>query len=423
MFIPPRRSGVSRCCHLPTALLCSAMLFSSTAPIAAERSASMFSFSSFGTFGLIHSNEDEADFTTSVLQPTGAGYSRAWSADVDSRLGAQLIASFTPTVSAMLQVIAEQRYDNTDTPHLEWANIKYELTPEASVRVGRTVLATFLISDSRKVGYANPWIRPPVEVYSLVPITNNDGIDATYRLRLGNVIQTISGSYGVTTVGFPGGGKAEARRLWLIADTIEYGFATVHLSYMEANATLTSITALFDTFRQFGPSGRALADRYDLNHKRAQFVALGGLYDPGEWFVTGEWGYRNLRSALGRSSAWYTSGGYRWREFTPYLTYSSIEADSNTTDPGLNVSALPPALAAPATGLNAALNSLLGSIAVQQTISVGTRWDFAKNVCFKLQYDRLYLGAGSPGTLTNLQPGFRLGGRVDLVSAAVDFVW
>ena len=73
-------------------------------------------------------------------------------------------------------------------------------------------------------------------------------------------------------------------------------------------------------------------------------------------------------------------------------------------------------------GLNTELNSILGSIAVQKTISVGARWDFLKNVDLKLQYDRTRLGAGSPGTLINLQPDFRPGVGVNLFSIAIDFV-
>jgi hypothetical protein len=117
-----------------------------------DPSASIFSFSAFGTLGLVHSSEDDADFTASPLQPTGAGYTRPWSPAVDSRLGAQLTVRFTPQLSAMLQVIAEQRNDDTCTPHVEWANISYQATPDFSVRLGRIVLPTFLLSDSRKVG-------------------------------------------------------------------------------------------------------------------------------------------------------------------------------------------------------------------------------------------------------------------------------
>ena len=156
----------------------------------------MFSFSGFGTLGVVHSSEDNADFTSSVFKPNGAGYSHTWSADVDSLIGAQVTANLTPQLSAVLQVISEQNYDNTYRPHVEWANIKYQFTPDFSVRVGRIVLPGFLVSDYRKVGYANPWVRPPLEVYSLVPITNNDGVDASYRLHFGEFTNTVQGAYG-----------------------------------------------------------------------------------------------------------------------------------------------------------------------------------------------------------------------------------
>jgi hypothetical protein len=89
----------------------------------------------------------------------------------------------------------------------------------------------------------------------------------------------------------------------------------------------------------------------------------------------------------------------------------------------LSVSSLPPFLAGPATELNASLNSALGSIAVGKTISAGVRWDFIKDVDFKLQIDHSRNGAGSPGTLSDLQPGFQPGGTVNLFSGTVDFVF
>jgi hypothetical protein len=130
-----------------------------------------------------------------------------------------------------------------------------------------------------------------------------------------------------------------------------------------------------------------------------------------------------LHSALGASTAWYGSGGYRLAKFTPYLIYGAVRADSKTSDPGLNVTALPPFLMGPATGLNAALNGILGAIAVQKTLSVGTRWDLVRNADLKLQFDHTRLGAGSPGVLSNLQPGFKPGGTVNLLSITIDFVW
>lgn len=116
----------------------------------------MFSFSGFGTLGVVHSSQDQADFTDSVWKPNGAGHRHDWSADVDSRLGLQIIANVTPKLSAVLQVVAEQNYDNSYRPHVEWANIKYAFTPDFDVRVGRIAMPTFLVGDYRKVGYAVP---------------------------------------------------------------------------------------------------------------------------------------------------------------------------------------------------------------------------------------------------------------------------
>jgi hypothetical protein len=384
----------------------------------------MFSFSGFGTLGVVHSNDHDADFTSNnIFKPNGAGYSHDWSPDVDSLIGAQIVANFTPRLSAMLQVISEQNYNKTYTPHVEWANIKYELTPEASIRVGRTELASFLVSDTRDLGYANPWVRPPVEVYSLVPIKSSDGIDASYKWHIGNVVQTFMGTYGATTTKQPMGGNADSRRQWIISDTLEYGAATLRIAYQRATLTLDGLDTFFGAFGHFGPQGVALEAKYDPYRKPLEFIGIGAMYNPRDWFVTGEWGTSQFHSVIGESTAWYVSGGYRLAKFTPYLTYGALKANSNTSDPGLNVSALPSYLAGPAMGLNAALNAILGSIPVQSTTSAGVRWDFMKNVDLKLQCDHTRLGAGSPGLLINLQPAFQRGGTVDIFSATIDFLW
>ena len=101
---------------------------------AEEVEPSMFSFSGFGTFGAVHSSENKADFTSSLFKPDGAGHGHDWSADVDSLIAAQVTANFTPQLSAVLQVVSEQNYDNTYRPHVEWANIKYQFSPDFETR-------------------------------------------------------------------------------------------------------------------------------------------------------------------------------------------------------------------------------------------------------------------------------------------------
>jgi predicted porin len=147
------------------------------------------------------------------------------------------------------------------------------------------------------------------------------------------------------------------------------------------------------------------------------------MYDPGGWFAMVEWGSGKSHSAFGKRTAWYLSGGYRLDKVTPHITYAETKADRNTSEPGLTLSALPPSLAGPAASLNAGLNAILGAGPSQKTVSVGARWDFAKNTALKLQFDHTRLGAGSPGTLINIQPGFQTGGKFNVFSATLDFVF
>jgi len=390
-----------------------------------DSSASIFSLSGFGTAGAVHSSEASADFTSGYLKPNGAGFSHDWSTDVDSLIAGQLRVQPVAELSAVVQVISEQLYDDTYRPHVEWANIKYQPTADFSVRIGRTVLPSFMFSDTRKVGYANPWVRPPVEVYNLVPISNSDGIDLSYRLHLGGLVQTFAGTYGKSDPKLPSdvGGTAHGRQIWLLTDTIEYNAFSAHVAYQHVRLTVPGLNGVFEAMRQFGPQGSALADRYAPVDKRAEFFSLGAQYNPGTWFVMGEWGETNYHSVLGAQAAGYVSGGYRVGPVTPYLTYSEVQAKSNTSDPGLSLAGLPPESAGTAMQLNAGLDALLAAVADQRTLSAGARWDFVRHFDLKLQYDHSRLGAVSHGTLIDIQPGYRPGGTLNLLSATIDFVW
>jgi len=390
---------------------------------AGNAAASMFSFSGFGTLGVVHSSENQADFSANIFQANGAGYSRQWSPDVDSRIGAQVIATVSPKLSGVLQIVSEQNFDGTYWPRVEWANIQYQFTPDFGVRLGRSILPGFLFSDTRLVGYTYPWVRPPVELYCLNPVDTNDGIDISYRLQAGDLVDMIQGNYGYSKTKLPNNdGTVRAKNSWGFTNTAEYGPLTLLLSFEASHLSATAIDPLFDAFRQFGPQGIAIANQYDDDNKLVAIEDVGASYDSGHWLVVGEWSHANTHSFLGDQTAWYASSGYRLGKFMPYLTYADVSAIGNSS-PGLNLMGLSPGAAAYGAGLNAGLNSVLETIADQKTVSAGARWDFAKNVDLKLQVDHTRLGVGSSGTSINVQPGFIPGGTVNLFSAAIDFVW
>jgi predicted porin len=383
----------------------------------------MFTINGYGTLGIVHSDEDEADFVSNLFAPEGAGYTREWSPEVDSRLGLQLTAQLNQQLTGILQLVTEQRYDNTYKPVVEWANLKYDLTPNLSVRVGRMKQSLFLTSEYRKVGYALPWVRPPEEVYRMIPVTNFDGIDFSYRTHFGDFTNTLRGTYGSKDSRAMDGSDVEARESFSLTNTLEWGATTLSIGYGQYRLTIEGLNPFFDVYRQFGSEGEAIADRYDVDDKRFEIMVLGGRYDPGDWFIMGELAYSNSETFIGDSRGWYVSGGYRFGAVTPYLTLARVWVEQSTSDPGLSTNGLPPPVAAAVGGLNTGLNGILGSVAQQKSITLGARWDIADNMALKAQYERLFLDDGSPGILVNIQPGFEPGEQVNLFSVSFDFVF
>lgn len=395
---------------------------------AAGAQAQSFSFSGYGTLGVAHSDNDQADYLIDVFKPNGPGATREWSFDVDSRVGGQVTAAFTPRFTGVVQVLVHQRHDDTYKPVVEWANLKYEVAPDFHVRAGRVVLPVFLVNDSRRIGYANVWVRPPVEVYSMVPVTNSDGADASYRVRLGELVNTAQITVGRTEARFSSSttgssGRAVGKSLMTLVDTIEYGHLTARLSYGRADLTVNTVNEFMDLFRAFGPQGAAIADRYDLRGRKVDFFGLAASYDRSSWFVTGEWGKFDTRSLLASRSAWYVSGGARFGKLTPYATYARTRGESDLVEPGLNLALLPPPARPAAAVLNAALNEQLRTSPEQRTVSLGLRWEITRNAALKVQYDDVRPAASSNGTFGNLQPGYQLGSRARIFSAALDFVF
>jgi hypothetical protein len=382
-----------------------------------------WTLSGFGTIGAVHSSERNADYTANVLKADGAGATHRWSANVDSRLGAQLDYRLDRRWSAVLQVVSEQGLDNSYRPRIEWANVTFQATPELALRFGRIALPMFLTADYRKVGYAYPWVRPPVEGYGTLPFTSSDGVDATLRWSAGRVRNASQLFYGRDHVALAAPLQAYARGVVGISNTSDWGALSLRANVISGEVTADVGSALFDAFEAAGPAGAAIARRYAIDHKRARIASIGMNYDPGEWFLMLEASRSRTASLLGATRSAYASAGVRLRAFTPYLIVSRVRATGATRDDGLPTTGLAPADAARLAQLNDGLNLLLATIPQQTTQAAGVRWDLAANAALKLQYDRVTPHHGSRGSMINLAPAFRSGRTAHVASVALDFVY
>jgi hypothetical protein len=378
MNAPQRGAAAQFLCALVGVQILATPAGALAADTSADSDQSIFSLRGFGTLGVVHSSDDQADYVANGMQPKGAGFTDSWSATPDSKLGLQVSAQFTGSLSAVVQAVSQYQADGTYRPDLEWANIKFQVTPEFDVRAGRIVLPTFMYSDSVNVGYALPYVRIPLEIYGELPVSSSDGIDGSYRLHVGDVTnstQVYTGRFHSST---PNGGYYNLRDLYGIVDALEYEALTVHLSYQRLRYDL-SVAGLV-----------LAADPQTL-------VNIGASYDPATWFVLGEW-IRQVDDAGGLYYSGYFMSGLRFGKFTPYADYARADRAHAGTQGG------PPFLN-------------------QDTSTLGLRWDFISNFDCKLQFDHTKLHGGSNTFFINQQPGFQEAGTVNILSLAVDFIF
>ncbi|WP_372715429.1 hypothetical protein [Immundisolibacter sp.] len=398
-----------------------------------------FTFRGFGTVGAARLDQDHADMVSDVfLQPNGSGHTRRWDMGLDTKVGGQLDIQFNPRLSAVLQVVSKHRYDNSWTPEIEWANIKYQLSPGLSVRIGRTIAPMFMMSDTANVGYANPWIRGPREIYGMVPITHLDGVDLAWNTNVGPAVNSFQVSYGgnkfkaVDDLGITG------KHAWIISDAIEYETLTVRLSYLyvdlkfdssDLDSLVNGLSGLGNAlsmagFPVAGSRAHALANQYDVRDTPLEIFSVATRFTPGNWLFMGEWAHLTDAAVLPKTNGWYITGGYHVRKMMPYISVAEVNAKT-PSESGIPLAGLPPGpLLGGASALNTGLNMALAAGAPsQKSVALGVRWDLLDTAALKFEYQHIRLDDASAGRFGNLQPGFRPGGNADLFSIALDFVF
>lgn len=388
-------------------LIATAIVLGCTQNAVAQEREQMFKLSGFGTLGVAHSTEDQADVTPDFQSEEGVGASNSTSARLDSRVALQVDATFTDDFTGVLQPVSEYAVTASYRPEISLAHVKYRFSPSFSARLGRITAPLYMLSEYQRVGYAVPWVRPPHEVYNyLLPM---DGIEGQYTLIAGDTVVGVQAFYGRID-----SEKAEVTAMRGIGVQVDRGASTFRASHIRGRVSYVtpSINQLFDTYGSLPiPQLVAAADRLDPRGTDGSFSGMGYSYDPGAWFVRAEAIQADYTPSLsGKTTSGYVSGGIRKGAWTPWVTFAHVETS------GLE----PPGALDPIGLLNMAVLSNNNS---RHSYTVGVRWDVHDNVALKLQGSRIENHAGSFGGLGNVQPGFEPGRGYNLISASVDFVF
>lgn len=215
----------------------------------------------FGTFGVVRNTNSNLDFMDNLSQSRGAGYSHKWDFGVDSKLAVQADGKFNDKLSASWQVMSQRQTDDTYRPMTEMAFMKYQATGDVNIRVGRLPAPLFMVSEYRKVGYVNPWVRQPNEVYFQVPFNSMDGGDVSYQLSSGDFtgnFQLAAGTMRKATVQSEGDISTLRGDNGLSLNFVgEYGPFTFRIGHSRTKITYTgeSISRLYNGLQQIAAYG------------------------------------------------------------------------------------------------------------------------------------------------------------------------
>jgi Gram-negative porin len=329
------------------------------------------SFSAFGTLGLVQTNSDEAQY---VREQQVKGATKTASALVDSNLGLQLTAKANDWLSATVQTLSAQRYTDEITTRFDWAYVKVTPLENLNIRLGKVALPNFLVSDSRRIGYANTALRPSNEVYGLDLLASGlKGVDASYALRLGGGTLTASvllGKSRAQTATF----DLEANKTRSFNLVWDGDWYTVRLGQTKAEPNLDALL------------GPGINETYTFN-------GLGFTVDRAQVVLQGEYVQRRSSAAPAfiEADAWYIQAGYRMGKWLPYASIAERKTKNSIVNP-------------------------------QKTVALGARWDAMSSAAVKFQLERVNprktLGASFVDPVSGT-----LSKSVTTFGMAVDFVY
>jgi hypothetical protein len=379
-------------------------------------------FGGFGTANLSCFGNGDADYVINA-QPEGPGRTRHCDTGLDSLLGVQIDTALNEQVEFGLQGVADRNVGRNFTPEVTVAQVRWHVSDSTTLRLGRMATASLLHAEDRQVRYAMPWVRPPLEVYNLMPQYIHDGLDFIHEGEWGSWRTEWQGGLTHADFDMPLSNQSDTYAL-------ESNTAFLHLALRQAGteyklgyaygqATISNATMdqLFNQMRSALPEGNALVDDLAVQDSPSHFLVVGFKREQGDWLLMSEIAYRSLRGLIRDQYGAYVTLGRRYGDWMPYATLarrwtSGPESDSRALGP-----------------FKAPVDELLAASRFDTTsVSLGLSRDLGKQATLKLQADWIKPDEQSWGLFTNhaygmADPGYLNPRHTWLFSMGVDFIF
>ncbi|QBF84453.1 porin [Shewanella maritima] len=345
-----------------------------------ESLADKFSFNGFISVAYTTSDND-AGYNNSS---TGADFTE------DSKLGFQGTFKISDQTQAVMQLMT--RGANDWDIEAEWAYLSHRFDSGIQARAGKLRVPLFMYSDYLDVGYAQPFARPPKEVYDPVPFSSYTGGDLAYDVEFEDSTLTLQGFGGQSDV------EDDLRKVDLnniLGANISWTDLTWTARAVYGQTKIDGVLYLGD-------------DVVPVSDTTSKFIGLGGSYDNGNLLAVAEWTQVEIEGPLADNESGYLTLGYRINAFTPYVTAAYYKTTDN------DERAMLPPLA-------------FAFDRERKAYSAGLRWDAIDNVALK--FDVTYLTdfgdshGGLDGNIDRALSGLEMHDSSMLYTVKVDAVF
>ncbi|GIU38578.1 hypothetical protein TUM3794_11240 [Shewanella colwelliana] len=248
----------------------------------------------------------------------------------ESKLGFQATFAITDNTQAVMQLM--MKGENDWDVEAEWAYVSHRFDGGVQLRGGKLRVPLFMYSDYLDVGYAQPFARPPEEVYGSVPFTTYTGGDVSYEFEFDDSTLTVqafggeSEESGTDIKNILGANLTWTDEIWTLRAV--YGQSTLD-GTISRSVTIPSQ----DPVTGLPISIEASVPLLTLDNEKATFTGVGASYDNGEFLAVTEWTRAEVDGQYTDSDAGYITLGYRINAFTPYVTAAYYESQDDDQRP------------------------------------------------------------------------------------------
>ena len=351
-------------------------------------------FSGFGNIAAVHSNSDTYRFRTDISK-NNDNFLDSFDFNAISSIGLQTDILLHSNFDFVGQLIYQGQEDVTFNNSLSLAFLRYKPTPNLELRVGRTLLDLYLLTEFRDINFAYPWAKIPTEVYGLLPYRSLDGIDATYFSAFEALDLRFKFFFGESTslIALDNEQKELAidntMGISIELSQLNWTFSLKHTQAKTKHdiPTMTQIIGGLNQIpEQIWPDKSQFISDFSLVNKKLYFSSCGLKYSFGSVDLISELvNVGSDSSVIPTVKSGYAGITYNFDSAQLFYSFASVNSKVSEFTDALNFQRLLP------TQVEAVILAVSESFRVfspnQQTHSIGVRYDVRDNIAIKLQAD------------------------------------